>query len=141
MLSHNSLRQGEQNNREQLVARELHDGVCQYVIAVQMAFETFRRETMETGLNSRSHFDMGMAHFERTIKELRSLIQGLLPAQPAANRLVATVEQLSARAAGSRLRTHRYHLNVMAWRSGSTRHQPKKNDKCKLRIPIRRRLP
>ena len=81
----------EQEEREELIAHDIHDGTCQYAIAAQMAFETYRREKTEAGSANWNHFDMGLALLDNTIDELRRLVRGLQPIQLAAGDLPAAI--------------------------------------------------
>lgn len=84
-------RRQEQDELEEFIAHEIHDGACQYAIAAQMAFQTYRREKRETVPENWKNFDTGMAFLDNAIDELRRLICGLQPIQLSAGGLEAAI--------------------------------------------------
>lgn len=87
-------RRREQEEYEQYLTHEIHDGACQYAFAAQMALETYRRERTEAGRDDWRTFDIGLNFLERTIDELRRLVHGLQPIHLAAGSLPAAIECL-----------------------------------------------
>jgi signal transduction histidine kinase len=103
MLNHLSQkRRREQEEHEQFIAHEIHDGACQYAVAAQMALEAYRRERTEARRDDWGTFDIGLNFLERTIDELRRLVHGLQPIHLAAGSLPAAIKCLieEIRAAG-----------------------------------------
>jgi signal transduction histidine kinase len=92
MLNHVSRkRKREQEEYEQFIAHEIHDGACQYAVAAQMAFDTFRRENVEAKADCWSSFGMGLEFLDHTIEELRRLVRGLQPIHLAAGGLPTAI--------------------------------------------------
>jgi signal transduction histidine kinase len=80
---------------EEFIARELHDGACQYVIAARMALDHFRHEKAEAGLENWSNFDTAVGLLDHAIEELRRLVRGLQPVELAAGGLPAAIAYLT----------------------------------------------
>jgi len=81
----------EQQERQELIALDIHDGACQYAAAARMAFEAHRREKTEAGTDNWSNFDSGMAFLDNAIDELRRLVRGLQPIHLAAGDLATAI--------------------------------------------------
>ncbi len=87
-------RRREQEEHEEFIAHEIHDGACQYVIAARMALDTFRHEKAESGSENWGTFDTATEFLDRAIDELRRLIRGLQPIQLAAGGFPAAIAYL-----------------------------------------------
>ena len=95
MFSHLSRKRAQDSERQrELIACEIHDGACQYVVAAQMVFEAFRREQPPTGPCDWTTFEMGIEFLSRANDELRRLARGLCPIHLAAGGLRIAVECL-----------------------------------------------
>ena len=84
----------EQEEHEEFIAHEIHDGACQYAIAARMALDTFRHENTETGSEEWGSFDTATEFLDRAIEELRRLVRGLQPIQLAAGGLPTAIAYL-----------------------------------------------
>lgn len=84
-------RRREQEEHEQFIAQEIHDGACQYAIAARMAFESYRRKKIEAGGEISSDFDTGFACLDNAIDELRRLVRGFQPIELPAAGLPAAI--------------------------------------------------
>jgi len=80
------------------IAREIHDGPCQYLTAAQIMFEVFQCETDDGSPNARASFDKGMALLSRAGEELRRLINRQPPALLDGDSLPHAIERLIAEA-------------------------------------------
>ena len=87
-------REREEEERQELIAHDLHDGACQYMMGAQMTLDTFRRDNKEAWSGDWTNFDMGMEFVNRAIEELRRLIRGLQPIQLAAGGFPAAIAYL-----------------------------------------------
>ncbi len=95
MLNHLFPKRGrEQEEHEEFIAHEIHDGACQYAIAARMALDTFRHEKTEAGSENWGSFDTATEFLDRAIDELRRLVRGLQPIQLAAGGLPAAIAYL-----------------------------------------------
>ena len=63
----------------QVIAYEIHDGVCQYITSVKMMLDAFRRESIERKSDDWNHFDKAVDLLCRADGELRRLVSGLRP--------------------------------------------------------------
>ena len=95
---------GEREFEREFIAREIHDGPCQYLAAAQMMFDVFRREAKEESPNAWASFSKGMALLNRTGEELRRIMNGQPPAHLDGTSLPHAIERLitEARACGGR---------------------------------------
>jgi two-component system, NarL family, sensor histidine kinase DegS len=87
-------REQEHEEQQELIAIEIHDGACQYMVAAQMMFETFHREQANTLSCNWSTFDMGLEFLNHAKEELRRLVCGLRPIQLTAGNLPAAIDGL-----------------------------------------------
>jgi signal transduction histidine kinase len=85
-------REQEEMKQEEWFSHEIHDGVCQYATAAQMAFNAFRHKQASSG--DWSDFEMGMEFLNRANEELRRLVHGLRPIHLAAGDLQKAVKRL-----------------------------------------------
>ena len=72
-------RSREQEQHEEYIAHEIHDGECQYAIAARMALDAFRHERAESGSEHWGNFNAATELLDRAIDELRRLVRGLSP--------------------------------------------------------------
>ena len=84
----------EQEEHEEFIAHEIHDGACQYAIAARMALDAFRQEKTRVGSENLGDFDTAVELLDRAIDELRRLVRGLQPIQLAAGGLPTAVAYL-----------------------------------------------
>jgi len=89
-------RSREQEQHEEFIAHEIHDGACQYAIAARMALDAFRHEKAKAGLDHWGSFDAATELLDRAIDELRRLVRGLQPIQLAAGDFPAAIACLIA---------------------------------------------
>ena len=84
----------EQEEHEQFIAHEIHDGACQYAAAAQMMFDTFRGKRADALSGDWKSFDIGMELLKHANEELRRLVCGLRPIQLAAGDLPTAIDYL-----------------------------------------------
>ena len=84
-----------EHDRE-VIAYELHDGACQYLVAAKMSFEMFRRQQGSAIAGAWTGFDKGITLLTQATEELRRLIGGLRPRHLDGSGLVAAIQQLIA---------------------------------------------
>ncbi len=84
-------RSREQEQHEEFIAHEIHDGACQYAIAARMALDAFRHERAESGSEHWGSFNAATELLDRAIDELRRLVRGLQPVQLVAGDLPAAI--------------------------------------------------
>jgi two-component system sensor histidine kinase DegS len=84
----------QEQEQQEFIAHEIHDGACQYTAAAKMMFDTFRHEQTNTLSSDWSSFDMGMEFLHHANEELRRLVRGLRPIQLAAGNLPTAIDSL-----------------------------------------------
>ena len=87
-------REQERAEQQELIAHEIHDGACQYMVTAQMALDAFRRDNKKAWSGNWSKFDLGLEFVNHAIEELRRLIRGLQPIQLAAGNLPTAIAHL-----------------------------------------------
>jgi len=77
-----------------LIAFEIHDGLVQYATAAQMHFQAVAAAQESYDAAAADQFARGMILLEETIREARSLIQGLYPPSLEEGSVAAAIEVL-----------------------------------------------
>ena len=73
-----ALVEGEENERRR-IAKELHDGLGQYLSAVNMSFESLAEDVEWQNKNEKEHFRHGLALLKQAMQETRAISQNLMP--------------------------------------------------------------
>lgn len=70
--------EGENKERDRL-ARELHDGIGQYLAATSMNLDAIKKEVQKLGDRERSLFENGVSYLKQAMTETRNLSHNLMP--------------------------------------------------------------
>jgi signal transduction histidine kinase len=82
--------------QRELIAYEIHDGPCQYLVAAKMFFDASRQEGGEGSSFGWDSFEKGLALLSRGVDELRRFIGGLRSAHLDGSDLLTAVQRLIA---------------------------------------------
>jgi signal transduction histidine kinase len=89
----NQLLEKSEKDRES-IGYEIHDGVCQYVVAAQMLFAAFQSAHVEKQADDWGSFDKAMDLLDQANCEIRRLIDGLCPVEIDSGNLQAGIVRL-----------------------------------------------
>lgn len=70
--------EGENKERDRL-ARELHDGIGQYLAATSMNLDAMKKEIQKLGKREQSLFENGLSYLKQAMTETRNLSHNLMP--------------------------------------------------------------
>jgi signal transduction histidine kinase len=76
------------------IARELHDGVCQWLVVSKHSFESAFDSARTADPNSMQHLRRGLGNLEECIREIRRISRDLKPVRPADRSFVEALAKL-----------------------------------------------
>jgi len=85
--------EGEDRERKR-IARELHDGLGQYLVAANMNFESIKQEIQELPEKRQSQFQTGLSLLKNALSETRSIAYNLMPKAIEDYGLITALENL-----------------------------------------------
>ncbi|WP_138431493.1 PAS domain-containing sensor histidine kinase [Fodinibius saliphilus] len=88
-----SIIEGEDRERKR-IARELHDGLGQYLVAANMNFQSIVPQINQLPNKRERQFKTGLSHLKKALSETRSIAHNLMPKAIADYGLVAALENL-----------------------------------------------
>jgi len=88
-----SVIEGEDRERKR-IARELHDGIGQYLTAANMNLEAIKKDITELSEKRKNQFSKGLGLVKESINEIRNISQNLMPKAIEDYGLVKAIEAL-----------------------------------------------
>ncbi|NGP87684.1 sensor histidine kinase [Fodinibius halophilus] len=88
-----SIIEGEDRERKR-IARELHDGLGQYLVAANMNFQSVKPQIGQLPKKREQQFNTGLSHLSKALSETRTIAHNLMPKAIADYGLIAALENL-----------------------------------------------